>query len=137
MLRRFRDGHSEIWWAAELTLAGYGPDQPTLLVVATSGPAALPEVSTWYLATNLPRPGSPPAAEEALASKQKLEEVAAQKAAMPAQGKRGIKARSMWRAVEQAAAAGNAIARLVQSGTPDSLLRNLAHWFQAGAGLTG
>src|SRR5437870_9002470 len=67
VVRRFRDGHSESWWAAELTLAGYGPDQPTRLVVATSDPGALPEVSTWYLATNLPRPGSPRAAEGALA----------------------------------------------------------------------
>lgn len=66
VVRRFRDGHTEIWWAAELTLAGYGPDPPTRLVVATSDPATLPEVSTWYLATNLPRPGSPPAAEGAL-----------------------------------------------------------------------
>ncbi|WP_371750497.1 hypothetical protein OG302_43005 [Streptomyces sp. NBC_01283] len=29
------------------------------LVVATTDPATLPETSTWYLATNLPRPGSP------------------------------------------------------------------------------
>jgi SRSO17 transposase len=64
--RRFRDGHTETWWAAELTLAGYGPDQPTRLVVATTDPVTLPEVSTWYLATNLPRPGSPPAAEGAV-----------------------------------------------------------------------
>jgi len=33
------------------------------LVVATTDPAALPEQSTWYLATNLPRPGSPRAAD--------------------------------------------------------------------------
>ena len=67
VVRRFRDGHSEIWWAAELTLAGYGPDEPCRLVVATRDPATLPEVSTWYLVTNLPRPGSPRAAEGALA----------------------------------------------------------------------
>ena len=59
--RRFRDGHTETWWAAELTLGGYGPDQPTRLVVATTDPATLPAVSTWYLATGLPRPGSPQA----------------------------------------------------------------------------
>ncbi|MDQ0777171.1 hypothetical protein QF026_005637 [Streptomyces aurantiacus] len=29
------------------------------LVVATTDPATLPETCTWYLATNLPRPGSP------------------------------------------------------------------------------
>jgi hypothetical protein len=39
-------------------------------------------------------------------------------------------------AVEEAAARGNAVARLVKSGTPESLLRNLAHWFQTGAGPT-
>jgi hypothetical protein len=64
--RQFRDGHTEIWWAAELTLVGYGPDRPTRLVVATTDPAELPEVSTWYLATNLPRPGSPQADEGAV-----------------------------------------------------------------------
>jgi hypothetical protein len=59
VVRRYRDGHTETWWAAELTLAGYGPDRSTRLVVATSDPATLPEQTTWYLATNLPRPGSP------------------------------------------------------------------------------
>jgi hypothetical protein len=63
VVRRFRDGHPETWWAAELTLAGYGPDRSTRLVVATSDPATLPEAATWYLATNLPRPGSPRAEE--------------------------------------------------------------------------
>ncbi len=61
--RTFRDGHTETWWAADLTLGGYGPDRRVRLVVATRDPATLPEVSTWYLATNLPRPGSPWAAE--------------------------------------------------------------------------
>jgi SRSO17 transposase len=63
VVRRFRDGHRETWWAAEITLGGYGPDRSTRLVVATSDPAALPEQTTWYLATNLPRPGSARAAE--------------------------------------------------------------------------
>jgi hypothetical protein len=35
-------------------------------------------------------------------------------------------------AVDQAATAGNALARLVKSSTPDSLFRNLAHWFPSG-----
>jgi len=42
-------------------------------------------------------------------------------------------------AVEQAAAGrGEAgpVARLVKTGTPDSLLRNLARWFEQGAGPT-
>ena len=61
VVRRFRDGHTEVWWAAELTLGGYGPENPTRLVVATTDPATLPSERTWYLATNLPAPGSPQA----------------------------------------------------------------------------
>jgi hypothetical protein len=60
--RRFRDGHEQTWWAAELTLGGRGPDQRPRLVVATTAPAPLPALRTWYLLTNLPRPGSPQAA---------------------------------------------------------------------------
>jgi len=52
--RTFRDGHHEIWWAADLRLSGYGPDQPTRLVVATTDPARLPVHSTWYLVSTLP-----------------------------------------------------------------------------------
>jgi len=63
VVRRFRDGHTQTWWAAELTLAGYGPDKPTRLVVATTDPATLPATSSWYLATNLPRPGAAATAE--------------------------------------------------------------------------
>jgi hypothetical protein len=46
-------------------------------------------------------------------------------------------ATALMQAVDQAAAAGNATARLVKSGTLESLLWNLAHWFQTGAGPTG
>ena len=37
---------------------------------------------------------------------------------------------ALMQAVEEAAARGDAMARLVKSGTPESLLRNLAHWFR-------
>jgi SRSO17 transposase len=57
--RRFRNGHEETWWAAELTLGGRGPDGRQRLVVVTTDPTTLPPLSTWYLLTNLPRPGSP------------------------------------------------------------------------------
>jgi hypothetical protein len=57
--RTFRDGHTETWWAAGATLGGWGPDGARRLVVATTGPATLPGKATWYLVTNLPRPGSP------------------------------------------------------------------------------
>jgi SRSO17 transposase len=51
-------------WAADLRLGGYGPDRRVRLVVATTDPATLPAVSTWYLATNLPHPDSPYATED-------------------------------------------------------------------------
>src|SRR5512132_1505903 len=56
--RRFRDGHTQTWWAAEAALpaAGWCPDRRIRLVVATTDPATLPERSSWYLITNLPRP---------------------------------------------------------------------------------
>jgi SRSO17 transposase len=56
--RRFRDGHSETWWAADAALGGGGPGRPWRLVVATTDPEHLPGHSTWYLLTNLPRPRS-------------------------------------------------------------------------------
>src|SRR5262249_37738155 len=61
VIRRFRDGHTEVWWAAELSLGGYSSSNPTRLVAATTDPATLPKESTWYLVTNLPAPGSPQA----------------------------------------------------------------------------
>jgi SRSO17 transposase len=59
VIRRFRDGHTETWWAADASLpaAGWGPDRRIRLVVPTTDPATLPKLSTWYLLTNLPRPG--------------------------------------------------------------------------------
>ena len=58
VVRHFRDGHTQEWWAAELCFASYGPEKATRRIVATTDPATLPEMSTWYLATNLPAPGS-------------------------------------------------------------------------------
>ena len=43
--RQFRDGHAQTWYAADLTLSGYGPDRLVRLVVATTDPAALPAIS--------------------------------------------------------------------------------------------
>ncbi|MBG0824932.1 transposase [Planomonospora sp. ID91781] len=60
--RHFRDGHTETWWAAEARLGAWGPDERYRMVVATTDPARLPDASTWYLTTNLPRPGGPAAA---------------------------------------------------------------------------
>jgi len=57
--RRFRDGHAETWYAADATLGAWGPDGVRRLVVATADPGTLPDKATWYLVTNLPRPGGP------------------------------------------------------------------------------
>ena len=61
--RRFRNGHIQTWYAADLTFSGYGPERRVRLVVATTDPATLPAISTWYLTTNLPRPASHRAAD--------------------------------------------------------------------------
>lgn len=59
--RQFRDGHTETWWAADAALADYGPDKSLRLVVATTDPRTLPDLTTWYLSTNLARTGLPAA----------------------------------------------------------------------------
>jgi len=61
--RTFRDGHTETWYAADAELGWWGPDGARRLVAATADPATLPPKATWYLVTNLPRPGSPREAE--------------------------------------------------------------------------
>jgi SRSO17 transposase len=63
VVRRFRDGHRETWWVAELSFGPYGPDKAVRVVAATTDPATLPPLTTWYLATNLARPGAPHAAD--------------------------------------------------------------------------
>jgi hypothetical protein len=57
--RRFRDGDTQCWWAAELTLFGYGPDKPVRAICATTDRHLLPDVSTWYLMTSLPADRTP------------------------------------------------------------------------------
>ena len=69
--RRFRDGHTEEWWALEVEAGPYGPHRAQRALVATTDPEKLPERKTWYLVTNLPHPsrsersgeGHPAAAE--------------------------------------------------------------------------
>jgi hypothetical protein len=61
VVRRFRDGHEETWWAADLRYGPYGPGRARRVVVATTDPATLPPLTTWYLATNLPHPDAPTA----------------------------------------------------------------------------
>jgi DDE superfamily endonuclease len=57
--RTFRDGHAETWWAADARLGWWGPDEARRLAVVTADPGTLPGKATWYLVTNLPRPGGP------------------------------------------------------------------------------
>jgi hypothetical protein len=59
VVRAFRDGHAETWWAADATLGWWSPDGARRLVAVTADPATLPPKATWYLVTNLPRPGGP------------------------------------------------------------------------------
>jgi hypothetical protein len=58
-IRRFTDGHTERWWATELTLFGYGPNKPVRAVCATTDRRSLPGPSTWCLTTNLSRQQAP------------------------------------------------------------------------------
>jgi hypothetical protein len=56
--RTFREGRVEEWWALEAERGPYGPEKRKRLVVATTDPAELPDLTTWYLRTNIPAPGS-------------------------------------------------------------------------------
>jgi hypothetical protein len=62
VVRRFRDGHRERWWAVDLRLAGMAPDKALRLVAVTTDPARPPADRTRYLRTNLPHPDAPHAA---------------------------------------------------------------------------
>lgn len=50
----FRDGHTETWWALEPVRWPFDSRSDRRLVVATTDPATLPELTTFYLFTNLP-----------------------------------------------------------------------------------
>ena len=66
VVRPFRDGHTETWWALEVAVEPYGPSKRHRAVIATTDPATLPEPTTWYLLTNLPAPGMAPVAAPGL-----------------------------------------------------------------------
>jgi len=53
---RFRDGHTEDWWAWEPVGWPFESGRERRLVVATTDPATLPELTAFYLFTNLPTP---------------------------------------------------------------------------------
>jgi hypothetical protein len=52
--RTFRDGSTQNWWALEIVAGPYGPEKTERAVVATTDPQTLPDLTTWYLVTNLP-----------------------------------------------------------------------------------
>ncbi len=72
--RTFRDGSSQDWWALEVVTGPYGPSKRERVVIATTDPVTLPDLTTFYLVTNLPAPGTPQAADSELAAAS-LEEV--------------------------------------------------------------
>jgi hypothetical protein len=72
--RTFRDGSTQDWWAVEIVAGPYGPDKQERAIVATTHPQTLPDLSTWYLVTNLPAP-TERAGSEPLFSPASLEEV--------------------------------------------------------------
>ncbi len=67
VMRTFRDGHREEWWALEVEAGPYGKERAKRALVVTTDPERLPDLATWYLTTNLPAPGSDREAESALA----------------------------------------------------------------------
>src|SRR5215469_15955150 len=72
--RTFRDGSSQEWWALEVITGPYGPAKQERVVIATTDPLTLPDLTTFYLVTNLPAPGSERAQDSKLAAAS-LEEV--------------------------------------------------------------
>jgi hypothetical protein len=66
VVRRFRDGHEEEWWALEVDVGPYGPRRAQRAVVATTDPKELPDKATWYVVTSLPHPRSERATESEL-----------------------------------------------------------------------
>lgn len=56
VVRAFRDGHREDWWALEVEAGPYGTERAKRALVVTTDPATLPDLATWYLRTNLPAP---------------------------------------------------------------------------------
>jgi SRSO17 transposase len=68
VVRSFKDGHQEEWWALEVDVGPYGPQRERRAVVATTDPERLPGKSTWYLVSNLPHPDSELAIKNDLAA---------------------------------------------------------------------
>jgi hypothetical protein len=71
-----RRPHIEEWWALEAECRPlFGVEKRRRLVVATTDPAELPDLTTWYLVTNLPAPDTKRAQEESELSAADVAEV--------------------------------------------------------------
>jgi SRSO17 transposase len=57
VIRTFRDGHREAWWALEVEAGPYSPKEARRALVVTTDPERSPRLGSWYLTTNLPAPG--------------------------------------------------------------------------------
>ena len=55
------------WWALELDIRPFGPEKPERVIIATTDPVSLPDLTTIYLVTNLPALGSERAQKSELA----------------------------------------------------------------------
>jgi SRSO17 transposase len=75
VVRHFRDGHEEVWWALEVDVGPYGPEKARRSVVATTDPKELPDKATWYVVTNLPHPASERAKKSELLAPADLSEI--------------------------------------------------------------
>ena len=72
--RTFRDGSWQEWWALEVITGPSGPSKQERVVIATTDPLTLPDLSTFYVVTNLPAPASQRAQDSDLVAAS-LEEV--------------------------------------------------------------
>jgi hypothetical protein len=45
--RAFRDGSSQDWWALEVVTGPYGPSKRERVVIATTDPVTLPDLTTF------------------------------------------------------------------------------------------
>jgi hypothetical protein len=75
IVRRLGDGRDETWWAAERCAQTDERAHAGRAVVATTDPIVLPAAHTWYLVTNLPRPGSPPSGDAPIPPADRFEAV--------------------------------------------------------------
>lgn len=67
VVRTFRDGSTQDWWALEVVAGPYGPDKTERAIVASTDPLTLPDATTWYLVTNLPALSESPERQAAFA----------------------------------------------------------------------